>query len=386
MIALGAAREDEIGATIDALRQTPGGCHELAALLPENLQLYEGRTSAEMTRIRGYLLAAFADTGLPGEAMPYVLESLESGHLPYEIAGAAIALRGLENLTAQLCPYLLRALRNLIGGDATVSFECYDPRWPYREPTTAMTEILGTLARLGTEAAVALPELERMLDEPSAFSSPVRAEMQSASEAIRRNMPAVVGVGSVRAHQAPSCCGSTSHGAAIQPLRRERAVAPYIALEDQDGRLEMFMSFVYGKPTIVVFFYTRCDNPYKCSLTITKLGRLQMLMSERGLEGRIRLAAITYDPEFDSPKRLKRYGCDRGVVFGDDVRFFRTRSGLDQLSTTLRLQVNYGPATINRHQIESYVLDAYGRVARAFTRLQWEPADVLDAALEARVD
>lgn len=55
------------------------------ALLPENVPLYDGRTGAEVTRLRGYLLAAFADTGLPAAAVPYVLEALESGHMPYEL-------------------------------------------------------------------------------------------------------------------------------------------------------------------------------------------------------------------------------------------------------------------------------------------------------------
>ena len=37
-----------------------------------------------------------------------------------------------------------------------------------------------------------------------------------------------------------------------------------------------------GHPTIVVFFYTRCDNPLKCTLTITKLGQMQRALEARG--------------------------------------------------------------------------------------------------------
>ena len=43
-------------------------------------------------------------------------------------------------------------------------------------------------------------------------------------------------------------------------------------LEDQDGARVTFGEFFAGKPSVVAFFYTRCDNPNKCSLTITKLG------------------------------------------------------------------------------------------------------------------
>ena len=76
--------ETDVGARIDALRHLAQGRDELAALLPENLPIYEGRSAAQMGRLRGYLLAAFADTGLPDAALPYVVESLETGHVAYE--------------------------------------------------------------------------------------------------------------------------------------------------------------------------------------------------------------------------------------------------------------------------------------------------------------
>ena len=301
------------------------------ALLPEDVPLYAGRTSAEVTRLRGYLLAAFADTGLPEPALPYVLEALESGHMPYEVAGAAIALRGLGGPGAGAVPYLLRAVRNLGGADATVSFESYDPRWPYARPTTALTEIRRTLAALGADAAA--------------------------------------GPG--------HCCHDM---AAMEPLEAHAAGALDVELEDQDGRPETFDGFFGGRPAVIAFFYTRCDNPYKCSLTVARLAQVQALVRERGLSGAIRLAAITYDPEFDLPKRLRRYGIDRGMTFGDDARFFRTTSGFDELRRRFRLGVNYGASTVNRHQIEVYVLDAEGGLAGSFTRFQWDPAAVLEAA------
>jgi protein SCO1/2 len=57
-----------------------------------------------------------------------------------------------------------------------------------------------------------------------------------------------------------------------------------VELEDQDGARVKFGEFFTGKPSVVAFFYTRCDNPNKCSLTITKLGRLQRRLAELGLD------------------------------------------------------------------------------------------------------
>ena len=129
----------------------------------------------------------------------------------------------------------------------------------------------------------------------------------------------------------------------------------------------------------MAFFYTRCDNPYKCSLTITKLAALQDRFAQRGIADAVTIAAITYDPAFDVPERLRRYGTDRGVRFGERTRFFRVTSGFADFRRRFDLGVNYGPSTVNRHRIEVHVLDAEGRVAASFTRRQWEVDKVADA-------
>jgi protein SCO1/2 len=342
----------EIAATIDALRRAPGGGDELAAMLPEHLPLYEGRSSAEVTRLRGYVLAAFADTGLPDAALPYALEALESGDEAYEVAAGAIALRG----RADAVPFLVRALQRLAGADATLSFASYDPRWPYANPTTALTEILRTLAGLGPAAAAALPELDRLEARVPARVAP---ELEAARAAIGP------------AHEA-DCCAPLP--AAAAPRACCHAGGLDIELEDQDGRRVGFTEYFSGKPSVLAFFYTRCDNPYKCSLTVTRLARLQALAGPG-----LKLAAITYDPDFDRPARLRRYGTDRGVAFGPDVRFFRATAGFEAVVEHLGLGVGYGPSTVNRHRIELFALDAGGTVTASFTRRQWEPEDVLDA-------
>jgi cytochrome oxidase Cu insertion factor (SCO1/SenC/PrrC family) len=104
---------------------------------------------------------------------------------------------------------------------------------------------------------------------------------------------------------------------------------------------------------VVAFFYTRCDNPHKCSLTITKLAALQGSLEERGLAGALKVAAITYDPDFDLPNRLRLYGNDRGMRFGEDARFFRATSGFQEIRRRFDLGVNYGASTVNRHHPRS---------------------------------
>jgi protein SCO1/2 len=159
-----------------------------------------------------------------------------------------------------------------------------------------------------------------------------------------------------------------------------------ILVQDQDGLLERFEEFYRGRPSVLAFFYTRCDNPYKCSLTITRLAALQRVLDERGLAGGVRVTALTYDPEFDLPHRLKLYGEHRGMQFGENVRFLRAVSGFGRLRRRFDLRANYGASTVNRHQIEVHVLDEQARVRTSFTRLQWQVDDVVRAVEELAQD
>ena len=372
--------EAELGAVIDAVRRLPDGRDELVALLPEHLPIYEGRSAAEMGRLRGYLLAAFAETGLPDAALPYVIESLETGHIPYEVAGAAIGLRGAATPSAGVETALLRAFDNLGGADVTVSFECYRPVWPYARPTTALTEVVRTIGHFGARAEVALAGLEHLVGQRDRFSGSLLAAMRRVlDEAGSHHGVACGRAPAVEPATDKACCADV---AAPEPAPVHAALR--VVLEDQDGRTENFEDFFRGKPSVVAFFYTRCDNPYKCSLTVTKLAALVACLEERRLAGAVRVAAITYDPEFDLPHRLRRYGIDRGMRFGADTRFFRAASGFEEIRRRFALGVNYGTSTVNRHRTEVYVLDERGDVSAAFSRTRWQVEAVLTAVVNIR--
>jgi protein SCO1/2 len=101
---------------------------------------------------------------------------------------------------------------------------------------------------------------------------------------------------------------------------------------------------------------------------------------EERLEGLLKTAAITYDPEYDLPPTLKAYGENRGVAFGDDDRIFRTRNGFRRMQEYFQLGVNFTGSIVNRHRIELFILDSRGEIAVTFTRLQWDIQEVLEQA------
>ena len=104
-----------------------------------------------------------------------------------------------------------------------------------------------------------------------------------------------------------------------------------------------------GRETVLAFFYTRCMNPARCSLTITRMAAA----ARRGARAHL---AMTYDPAYDSATRLRRYGDERGFPFGEAARFVRTRDAWPAVKAMFALRVGYGPVTVNEHARELFVV------------------------------
>ena len=364
--------EVEIARFVDNVKQSPEYRNSLLSLLPERIPLYVNRSTNETIRIRGYTLAAFEQTGLPEAALPYVLEELESGRDAYLVAAAAKAVRGLEKPTNQLIPFLLKAVRNIKGADDSVSFQSYRPVWPVISHTTALEEIFKTFGWLGAHGQGALGDLEALAeDRYEDFSAKIKTEIQNAIARIRSDERNV---------ETGCCAIRMNFRVQVAP---EVLVPPSdIEFEDQDGNLLRYQDFFSGTPSIVVFFYSRCNNPNKCSLTITKLARLQQAIQEAGLDRQLKTAAITYDPSYDLPLRLRAYGLNRGVLFSRNNRILRTRTpaGFKAVQSYFELGVNFIGSIVNRHRLELFILNDKGEVVATFARLQWGVQEVLDQA------
>ena len=342
-------------------------------MLAEQSPLFAGRGTTEAERLRGYILASFETTGLPPEAVPFVLEELETGRNPYTVAAAARALRGALEVPADAPALLVGAIARLRGSDDVVSFERLEAIPASGKAVTALAELVRTLALLGPRAKPALADLKAIIrHEGGTFSPAIRAELAKAVEAVARPEAS-----------APACCCAEDGAGTMAPRtasarRKDLADLP---LENQDGTRLSFSEAFSGRPTALAFFYTRCTNPEKCSLTVTRLGRLARCLVTEELNANA--AGITYDPGFDRPARLKTYGADRGMVFSPRCSLLRTVGPFDPLREAFDLGVGFGPVTVNRHRLDLVVLDASLGVADRFQRRLWHEEAVLDALRDA---
>ena len=68
--------------------------------------------------------------------------------------------------------------------------------------------------------------------------------------------------------------GRPRRGVEAPAIELDRETLRHVRIEDQSGAKATMAELLAGRDTILAFFYTRCMNPARCSLTITRLAGL----------------------------------------------------------------------------------------------------------------
>ncbi|QND65437.1 hypothetical protein HB777_17030 [Mesorhizobium loti] len=342
------------------------GCDgSLLALLREDAPLYRGRGAVEAERLRAFVMAGLAERGLADTLVPFALQELETSIDPYGIAAAARVVRRASAVPQETASLLGKALDRVRQIDEIVDLENY-PATPEFGGRTAVAETIEALAA-SPDGRSELRVLSRDAQAGPHLSSDM---MNLVDEALGR-----IGGG--------ACCA----GPAALPVSGARPVARTLAgirdvlLENQDG-VRMTVGDLFGaRPALLAFFYTRCMNPDKCSRTISQLGRVCDELGRRHRANDVLVAAISYDPAYDDPPRLRRYGDDREFPFAGFCQLLRTVGAFEPIQTALQLGVGYGQNTVNRHRLELMLVDRHGKVDEIAAGRLWDETTVADMLL-----
>ena len=373
-----AEHERQFAAEVDRAAQLPDGVARLLTLCDEQHVAYANESAPAIARMRGWVLEALGRRPpLADATVPYVLEELEAPSHPYLLAVAARCLRAARSPHASYAPAISHAFRVAPHFEAPVTLGAYGGLGggPGTFSTSPIRELVATIEWLGPFAALLAEDIQDALRDGS-----VAPDLLLALEQLFAALPS----------DAPKeCCSALPEsiarflrGAHLATARRRRRPQSCQARRPLSATCPPFRGlFRSGHPTVVAFFYTRCDNPFKCSLTISKLGRVQRLLHARGLGDSIRTVGITYDPEFDTLTQLSRYGHNRGLSLDARHVLVRATAGFDELRRHFDLGVSFFESLVSRHRIEVFVLDRKGRIASTFHRLNWSEEQVVDHAV-----
>lgn len=148
-------------------------------------------------------------------------------------------------------------------------------------------------------------------------------------------------------------------GRVVTRMRNE--LMPNMALWDQDGRLVMKKDFL-GHAVALNFVFTSCRVARMCPASTACMKALADQLSKQPAAKGVRLVTITFDPETDTPGRLRAYADGYGI---DHARHRFLTGDPGQIKDLMR---HYGIQTLKEdgtivHNASLIVLTPEGRIA-----------------------
>src|SRR5436190_1348945 len=167
------------------------------------------------------------------------------------------------------------------------------------------------------------------------------------------------------------------------------------ALLDSNNKSVKLRDLTRGRITLLSFIYTRCAAPKACPYATGVLNQIHDLsVDDKTLAKSIRLVSLSFDPEYDTPKRLAAYSENvRDQKSGCEWSFAAAKSRAE-LETILAA---YDQAVDNRqnpadpqgplyHTLRVFLIDWEGRIRNIYSSGTLDPrlvvADVKTLLLE----
>jgi protein SCO1/2 len=157
---------------------------------------------------------------------------------------------------------------------------------------------------------------------------------------------------------------------------------PDFKLRNQDGRAIHLDQF-RGKALLVTFIYTRCPLPNFCPLVTHNFAVINnRLASDPALYSKTHLVCVSFDPEHDTPARLRAYGAT--YIGSDSKNAFvhwdfavPTQPELLEMAKYFDVGVTHGADDSITHTLSTTLIDMHGKVAQFYPGNEWTPEQVL---------
>ena len=166
---------------------------------------------------------------------------------------------------------------------------------------------------------------------------------------------------------------------------------------DRQGQSHSLNELFENRVTVLSFIYTRCNDPTACPMATGVLRQVHRISKESpDIAGKMRLMTFSFDPAYDDPEAMARYGRSLGKFDGGAEWLFLTTADADAMRPILE---GYGlfvdakkdpndPLGPLNHNLRVYLVDGQGRVRNIYSAGLLDPrlvvTDVRTLILEGR--
>ena len=160
--------------------------------------------------------------------------------------------------------------------------------------------------------------------------------------------------------------------------------APDFSLINQDGKRITLADF-HGKALAITFIYRKCPLPDYCIKMSKNFSDLaNQVSADKDAKDKIRLLSISFDPERDTPEKLKEYGTGYlGSAQKPDFTIWQLAVGSDKEVRAiadffgLQYEVDQNNKALINHSLVTAVVSPEGKVTKIFKGNDWTTGDLL---------
>jgi protein SCO1/2 len=158
---------------------------------------------------------------------------------------------------------------------------------------------------------------------------------------------------------------------------------PDFRLRNQDGRMIHLDQF-RGKVLLITFIYTRCPLPDFCPRVTHNFADInRQLVSSPALQQKTHLLCVSFDPDNDTPQRLRAYGAtyigsDSSNAFSHWDFAVPEKPVLDKMAQYFDVGITRAADQSITHTLSTTLIGADGKVVRFYPGNDWTVSQVLD--------
>jgi protein SCO1/2 len=170
--------------------------------------------------------------------------------------------------------------------------------------------------------------------------------------------------------------------AALYHVPAEGDEVPDFKLKNQDGRAIRLEQFK-GKALLITFIYTRCPRPDFCPRVTRNFAVVNSaLAADPAVYAKTHLLCVSFDPENDTPERLRAYGAQ---YIGSDAKdafahwdfAVPTKPVLGEMARYFDVGMTNETDDTITHTLSTTLIGPDGKVVAFYPGNDWTPKDVM---------